>query len=60
MQMSQAKSSNEVLATAVEGCNDVSTGQTELLASGLKPRISMNEPSQSEGVSSALRLPEIA
>ena len=60
MQMSQAKSFSKVPEIAVDGCSDVSTGQTELLATDLKPQMSMTNPSQQEGVSSGLRLPEIA
>ena len=60
MQMSQAKSFSKVQAVAVDKRNDVSTGQTELSATDLKPRVSETERSQQEGVSSTLCLPDIA
>ena len=59
-QMSQAKSFSHAPALAVDGCDDVSKGETELLAIDLKPRVCENEPSQQEGVSSTLCLPDVA
>lgn len=58
LQVSQAKSSSEI--AAVDKYSDVSEGQTEVPVTSLKPKIPEIELSQQEGVSSTLRLPDVA
>ena len=59
MQVSQAKSVSKVSALAVAE-HDVSKEQMELVATDLKPMVCEDEPGQQEGVSSTLRLPDVA
>lgn len=58
MQVSQARSSSET--AAVDKYTDVSEGQTDFAVTSLKPKIPEIELSQQEGVSSTLRLPDVA
>ena len=60
MQVSQSKSSSKIPVDAAGRSNDVSEGQPDLLGTDWKPKGPEIEPSQQEGVSSTLCLPDVA